>query len=746
MKKLVAILLTVCMVLGMMTTMSLAADAKSDDIVVLYTNDVHCAVDNNIGYAGLAAYKKAVQATNNYVALVDCGDAVQGDVIGTLSKGEYLVDIMNEVGYDYATFGNHEFDYGMDVLQGLVKQAKYQYLCCNLTYTGTDGKGLTGYKPYAIATYGTVKVAYVGVDTPESFTKSTPTYFQDANGKYVYSFAEGNKGADLYASVQKSVDAARKEGATYVVLLAHLGTDSSSSPWQSTDLIANTTGVNVVLDGHSHSVIPSQEVKDKDGKTVLLSSTGTKLANIGKLTITKDGKFSTELISKDKYTDKDATTDAYVKSLQAKNQELVDTVVAKTSVDLTIKAADGTRAVRNRETNLGDLCADAYRILSGADIAFVNGGGIRADLTKGNITYGDIIAVHPYGNALCVVEASGQEIKDALEWTARNTQGLASDGTNALGEMGGFLQVSGLKYTIDTSVKSSVVSDDKTNFVKVDGAYRVKDIQVLQKDGTYAPLVLTKTYTLASHNYMLKSGGDGINMFKDNKILQNEIMIDNQVLINYIKDSLGGVVPESYAKPQGRITVLPTAYSDIADGAWYVKAVNYVTDNKIMNGTGKTFMPAADMSRAMLVTMLYREAGSPAVTGKLSDTFTDCKDDAWYSSAILWAVQNKIVNGYGKTFAPEKAMTREEMAKTLYTYAVYMGAEKVTTYALSYTDAASIADWAKEGVAYCSAANLMVGTNGNFLPNGTATRSMGAQVLMNIDSAAKAAAAAKTAA
>ena len=224
MKKLIALLLAACLMLGLMTT-AFAADEKSNDIVILYTNDVHCAVDDNIGYAGLAAYKKEMQAAYNYVALVDCGDSVQGDVIGTLSKGEYLVDIMNEVGYDFASFGNHEFDYTLPQLQKLIDKAKYQYLCCNLTYTAKDGKGLTGYKAYEIKTYGDIKVAFVGIDTPESFTKSTPTYFQDANGNFVYSFAEGNKGADLYNKVQETVDAAKKDGATYVVALAHLGVD-----------------------------------------------------------------------------------------------------------------------------------------------------------------------------------------------------------------------------------------------------------------------------------------------------------------------------------------------------------------------------------------------------------------------------------------------------------------------------------------------------------------------------------------
>ena len=729
MKKFVALLLAVCMVFCMMTTV-FAADEKADNIVVLYTNDVHCAVDDNIGYAGIAAYKAEMEAANEHVVLVDCGDAVQGGPIGTLSKGEYLVDIMNAVGYDYATFGNHEFDYGMEALQSLINKAQYQYLSCNMVYTAKDNNGLSGYKAYDIATFGDKKVAFVGISTPESFTKSTPTYFQNAKGEYVYTFAEGNNGADLYASVQASVDAAKADGADYVVAIAHLGIDESSAPWRSTDLIANTTGIDVVLDGHSHSTVAAEEVANKDGKNVLLSSTGTKLNAIGKLVITADGTITTELVTD--YTVKDETADAFVKDIQDKNQVLLDTVVAKSSVDLTTKRADGTRAVRNRETNLGDLCADAYRIVSGADIAFVNGGGIRADLSKGDITYGDVITVHPYGNALCVVEATGQEIIDALEWTARNTTGVASDGTNALGEMGGFLQVSGLKYTIDTGVASSAKGDDKSMFVAVEGEYRVKDVQVL-KNGKYVAIDPKATYTLASHNYMLKSGGDGINMFMDNKLLQDEVMLDNQVLITYIEDYLNGTVPASYAAPQGRITVIPTAYADVADGNWAVPAINYVTEKGIMNGSGKNFDPNGSLTRGQLVTMLYRQAGKPAVEGKVSETFTDCADGKWYSDAVLWAVQNKIVNGYGKVFKPDQAVTRQEMAKILYGYDVAVnGAEKVEGAALTYKDAADVASWALEGVAYCTANKIMSGNAGKFSPTSTTTRAQGAQVFMNI--------------
>ena len=546
MKKLIALLLAACLMLGLMTT-AFAADEKSNDIVILYTNDVHCAVDDNIGYAGLAAYKKEMQAAYNYVALVDCGDSVQGDVIGTLSKGEYLVDIMNEVGYDFAAFGNHEFDYTLPQLQKLIDKAKYQYLCCNLTYTAKDGKGLTGYKAYEIKTYGDIKVAFVGIDTPESFTKSTPTYFQDANGNYIYGFCEGNNGADLYKAVQKAIDAAKAAGADYVIGLGHLGIDEQSSPWMSKEVIANTTGFDAFIDGHSHSTF-SETIKDKSGKEVVFEQTGTKLANVGKIIIKADGTITHENVDLNTV-EPDAEAAAYIQTITDKFDALQKQVVAKTSVELTINGADGKRAVRNAETNLGDLCADAYRILLGADIAFVNGGGVRDNIKVGDITYGDIIKVHPFGNEACLVEVTGQQIKDALEL-----------GSAAYpGESGGFLQVSGLTYTINADIPSSVVKNDKSEFVKVDGAYRVSDIMVGGQ-----PLDVNKTYTLASHNYMLKDAGDGYTMFgtKNVKLLKDGVMIDNQVLINYIVNNLGGVVGEQYAAPQGRITI-KTAASDV---------------------------------------------------------------------------------------------------------------------------------------------------------------------------------------
>ena len=504
-----------------------------NDIVILYTNDVHCGVDDNLGYAGLATVKNALEAQGKHVVLVDNGDAVQGDTIGTLSNGEYIIDIMNEIGYDVATPGNHEFDYGMDQFFALTEQANFPYVSANFV----DNDGNTVLDPYVIKDVAGVKIAFVGISTPKTITTSTPKYFQDDNGNYIYAFQQDETGEKLYAAVQSAVDAARAEGAQFVIALAHLGIEEDCSPWTSSEVIVNTTGIDAVLDGHSHSLIQGEKVKNKDGAEVLLSSTETKLAYIGCLTIKDDGSMSTTLISDNGMKD-------FIGGIQEEFEELVNTVVASTDVDLIIKdPASGERIVRVSETNLGDLCADAYRAMSGADVAIVNGGGVRADIPAGDITYGQIIAVHPFGNEMCVVECTGQEILDALELGCSKLPA----------ESGGFLHVSGMTYTIDLNVESTVKLDENGMFVEVEGERRVKDVTVGGE-----PLDPDKTYTLASHNYKLKDCGDGYSMFADNLFLQDSVMIDNQVLINYIVDVLGGTVGEEYADPygQGRITII----------------------------------------------------------------------------------------------------------------------------------------------------------------------------------------------
>lgn len=603
-KRFLSLWLTLLMVMSLVTGVSFSSFAADHDIVVLYTNDVHCGVDDNIGYAGLALYKKQMQQHTPYVTLVDAGDAIQGAPIGTLSDGGYLVDIMNQVGYDFAVPGNHEFDYGMPRFLELAGKMKCGYYSANFMDLRT---GTTVFAPYKIFAYGDTKVAYVGASTPESFTKSTPAYFQDENGAYIYGFCEDESGEKLYSQIQQSVDAARAEGANYVILVGHLGENGTTERWTSDRVIENTTGIDACIDGHSHETVPSKVVKNKDGKEILLTQTGTKLADIGKLTIKKDGTITTELVTEvapgettGTYTVKkgdtlnriakrelgsydrwreiydanqsvirnpnvlavgmilsipgksmvteegkavDYETDKLTREIQSQYTETLKTVIGHSSVNLTVNdPSTGARAVRSAETNLGDLTADAYRYVLGADIGLSNGGGIRADIAAGDITYNDTLAVFPYGNMGCVVEVKGQQVKDALEMASRNCPE----------ENGGFLQVSGLTYTIDTSVPSSVQLDEKGNFVKVGGAYRVADIKVNGE-----ALDLNRTYTVASHNYMLKSAGDGMTMFSGSNITRDEVMTDVDILSAYINASLGGSVGADYGelKGQGRITV-----------------------------------------------------------------------------------------------------------------------------------------------------------------------------------------------
>ena len=514
-----------------------------EKIIILHTNDVHCQIDQkknkdgivtNIGYAGVLAYKKEMENLHgiNNVTLVDAGDAIQGGPIGTLSKGEYIVDIMNYVGYDIACPGNHEFDYGMEnFLKLSTETSKANYICCNFR----DLEGNPILSPYTLIKYGDLTIAYLGINTPESFTKSSPIYFQDENGNYIYDFAQGEKGQTLYKAVQKYVDEAIKEGANYVVAIGHLGDEGASEYWSSKSLIKNTYGIDIFIDGHSHEVY-SEILKNKKGKNVLLAQTGTKLQNLGKITInTKNKKITSEFISNYKAQDEDAVN--YIEGIKNKFSDILQEVVAKSSVTLTtLDPTTHKRAIRNSETNLGDFCADAYRAMVGSDIAFANGGGIRADIEEGDITYEEIINVHPFGNEICMIETIGQDILDALEIGACEYPI----------ENGGFLQVSGLSYTIDPSIPSSVVFNERGQFVKVDGKYRVTEVMIGNE-----PLVLNKTYTLASHNYMIKNGGDGYTMFMDDKMIKDSVVIDNGALINYITENLNGVISDQYKNPKG---------------------------------------------------------------------------------------------------------------------------------------------------------------------------------------------------
>lgn len=519
------------------------AFALDHDVVILHTNDTHCGIEENMGYAGLVWYENQMKEETPYVTLVDAGDAIQGAPVGTLSEGEYLVQIMNKAGYDFAVPGNHEFDYGMEKLLGLSARLDCGYSACN--FVNLPSKTQV-FAPYRIMEYDDIQVAFVGVATPESITKSTPAYFQDQFGRYRFSFCEDETGEALYSQVQSAVDQARGEGADYVIMVGHLGDNGITEKWSSRSVIANTTGIDAAIDGHSHEVCV-ENVPNENGEMVVLTQTGTKFANIGKLTITTDGQIQASHVSA--VTDaegnpaKDAEMESFINGIKSQYEESLKVVLGRTDVDLMDKDPEtGLRAVRKAETNLGDLCADASRYMMGADIGFMNGGGIRAGIEAGDITYEDALSVFPYGNMICMAEVSGQKIKDALEMGVKNYPE----------ESGGFIHVSGLTYTVDSSVPSSVVLDEKRNFVSVGGEYRVRDIYVGEE-----PLDVNRTYTLASHNYWLKSGGDGMSMLMGCPILKDETMVDVDTITSYISEYLGGTVGEEYKDPrgQGRITI-----------------------------------------------------------------------------------------------------------------------------------------------------------------------------------------------
>ncbi len=548
-KRIIAVLLGLAIFLSLSSCA--AKDGKSNDVVVLFTNDVHCGLDDNIGYAGLSAYKKDMEEQYRYVVLADCGDFSQGGYEGAVSKGEYLVDLMNAVGYDFAIFGNHEFDFGMDQLKKNAQRLNAQILNCNFSYLG-DGEDWVGEntKPYEIKTCGKIKVAFLGISTPWSISASTPTYFMK-DGEYIYDFCN-DSAENFYENVQKNVNECREKGADFVVLLSHLGVDVDvESPFTSLDLVQNTTGIDVILDAHSHVEASCWVRQNKDGEDVLISSTGTKLAKIGKLVLSGDGTASVGYV--DSYGKKDDTIVEKIASIRGLFDEQMNAVVGHIDITLSCSDEDGIRMVRSREVAIGDFVADAYRVIGGADIGMCNGGGIRGDFKKGDITYKDIISVNPYGNALCVVKVTGAEIVDMLEYFYRYTQSEYKKDGKACGEDGSFQQVSGLRFTIDTSIPSSVQVDDTDAMTGVGNTRRVSDVEVLQ-NGVYVPIDLTATYTLASHNYMIKEGGSGMLYFlADHELVLNESIADYQVLIDYMAQ-LGGDLSQ-YKTVDSRITV-----------------------------------------------------------------------------------------------------------------------------------------------------------------------------------------------
>ncbi len=514
------------------------AFSAEKNLIVLHTNDIHCGVEDNLGLAKLAAYKKQLQHSNN-VLLADSGDAVQGTPLGRLSDGLAITELMNITGYDFAVPGNHEFDYGMSAFFKLAQKLNCGYYSANFFDLRTRRAVLPSYKIFDIEGR---KIALIGVTTPQTLTTSTPLFFQNQQGAFIYSFCESKTGDKLYKNIQQNIDTVKALGADYVFLISHLGLNGTLPQYSVAAVIKNTAGLDGVLDGHSHEIINGLYFTDKAGRQVLVGQTGTKMQNIGQLTITPAGKISYTLINR--LTETDPATAAAINKANSTYAPLLSQPVGKTLVPLYVNdSKDGKRLVRSQECNMGDFAADAYRSILGSDIAIVNGGGIRADFKKGYLSYNDILKAFPFGNMCSVIEVTGQQLLDALE------HGAAA----CPDESGGFLQVSGLSFTIDTTQPSAVQKDERGNFTGVNGKYRVQNVLVSGK-----PLELNKKYTLGGTSYLLTNGGNGMTMFKHAPLLKNQWINETDAVIEYLQNVLNGVINEKYAHPygDGRITII----------------------------------------------------------------------------------------------------------------------------------------------------------------------------------------------
>lgn len=421
-KKVLSIFLALVVLLGVLPGAALSVEISSpEDVVIFYTNDVHTYIDNGTEDAAGLTYSKiaALKKTHENALLVDAGDHIQGTAYGDLDKGETILKLMNAVGYDLATLGNHEFDYGQE---GRIKVtdvwAEFDYVSCNFCHelNGVPGESvLDGYKIFDV---DGIKIAFVGITTPETITSSAPSYFQDDAGNYIYGIAAGKDGSALYAAVQSAVDSAREEGADHVIALGHLGDDLSSKPYRSVDVIQNTTGIDAFIDGHSHSTVPMSEVYNKNGDAVVLTQTGSYLSAVGKLSIAPDGTIATELLHGDDLTQ--LTPDADVLAMEeawiTEINDRLGEIIGSAEVVFDNYDGDGNRLVRKASTNTGDFCADALYYLFDemgvdVDVAVINGGGIRNRAITGELSYLTCKEIHTFGNVACLLSVTGQQLR-----------------------------------------------------------------------------------------------------------------------------------------------------------------------------------------------------------------------------------------------------------------------------------------------------------------------------------------------
>ena len=705
--------LSLLLVLAMMFSLGITAGAEepaqdlSDSIIILHTNDVHGAID---GYAKAAALKKTYEDMGAYVLLMDAGDFIQGDPTVSTSEGATAVELMNMAGYDVAAPGNHEFDYGYANLKDLAGKAEFPIVAANVLYGGktafTDNVTFT-------APDGT-KIGVFGLDTPETTTKAHP-----AKIKGVTFLADD----DLVACAQEQVNELEAEGCDIIVCLGHLGIDDESTGNRSIDLLEEVDGVDLFIDGHSHSDLNDVlEAVGEDGLVngTLLTSTGTKFESIGVVVISDGVMQAINIPTSDIVVKPDKTVADRAAAIQKEIDDEYGAAFAKTEVEL-----NGVKAeVRTGETNLGNLITDA--LVWGAaeagtkvDAAVTNGGGIRASIAKGGITKKDVNTVLPFGNTLSIVKVTGAELLEALEASTYCTPET----------IGGFPHVSGIVFTVDTGKPY-----DQGEQYPGSTYYAPKSIQrvTIQSVGGKA-FDPKATYTIATNDF-LAAGGDTYYAFKTASVNYDLGAPMDEVVMDYITEELDGVVTaEEYGAAEGRITIkkgLP--FTDVAADAAYYDDVMYVYENSIFNGfTATTFGPDATMTRGQMVTVLWRMSGSPEP--EKDCPFTDVAATSPYRKAIAWAVENGLSNGYSTTtFAPGQAISRQQFLAILYRYAQFQKYDVSVgedTNILSYTDAESVSTYAIPAMQWACGAGIAYDIDGKLMPTAPAPRYQVAEFL-----------------
>ena len=721
--KLLAILLIVAMVFSV-SAMAIDAPKAGDDlsgkVVIIHTNDTHggdlAVAGKSIGTAGVTQLRRDYEAAGAEVILVSAGDAVQGAPLVNLSMGEAAINFMSLAGYDLMVPGNHEFDWGTENLLALQKLAKFNIMSANI-YDAAKNEPLFD----TCATFETKlgKIGMFGLTTPETATKSHP---DKVKGTAFHA------GEELYADAQAQVDALKKDGCKYIIAVTHLGIDEGSAPNRSIDVAQNVTGIDLMIDGHSHSVLDGSDPANKYGSTLIVS-TGEKIANVGVIILDKDN-YKAGLIPAANYSKTEASVAAEIKTVNDSVDAQLSKSFAKTEILL-----DGNRdpGVRTKETNLGDFAADA--ILWGAnfalgegkvDAAITNGGGIRASIAKGDVTMKDMATVFPYSNTIATVSVTGAQLLEILESAVYSTPQAS----------GSFPQVSGISFTIKTAVPyvNGAKYSDSTYFAPANPGSRVVDVMVAGK-----PLDLAKTYTIATNDFTA-SGGDTYYVFKSCKVYNTGVALED-ALVTYTSNVLKGVITEAkYGKSAGRIVLDPCPV-DVAKDAWYYAQTIKMIESGLMTGVGGgIFAPDGSVSRAMVVTTLHRLAGSPEPTKDAG--FADVKADAWYANAVNWAAENKIVEGMGdasgkQIFAPDTNVTREQLATMVYRFEQHKGGGFKGDWAflLDYVDKQNISQWAYEGVCWMSMNKVIQGLSVEggmgFVPAGTATRAQLATIFTN---------------